>query len=237
MPKRLTATEKWTDPWFCSLDNTTKIFWIYLLDNCDHAGIWRVNYPLLKFYFGDFVINLSLFNGRIKVLSEDKWFIPKFIEFQYGELNKENRVHASVIHILEKEGACKPLESPMLGCKDKDKDIINKKELKPLNNTNYSVPQDFEDIWGKYPRRDGKKEALKHYIATVKTDKDKSDIQKALTNYLTHLSTNKTDGKYIKMGATWFNNWQDWVNFIEPITEKSSEDQYKETLKKVGLIK
>jgi hypothetical protein len=33
------------------------------------------------------------------------WFLPKFIEFQYGvELNKSNKVHKSVMEILEKYG-------------------------------------------------------------------------------------------------------------------------------------
>lgn len=123
MANRFTATEKWTDPWFCGLSEKDKLFWIYIVDNCDHAGIWQVNWPLVKFHIKDYVFNEGVFNGRIVKLKDHKWFIPKFIEFQYKTgLNPDNRAHASVLSILKKEGAIKGLASPWLGRKDKDKD-------------------------------------------------------------------------------------------------------------------
>ena len=128
MAKRFTATEKWIDPWFCELGALDKLFWVYLLDNCDHAGIWQVNWPLVKFHIKDFVFKKEVFNGRILELKEQKWFIPKFIVFQYGELNPENRAHLSVIHILKKEGAYKGLKCPSEGDKDKDMDKDNIKD-------------------------------------------------------------------------------------------------------------
>lgn len=132
MPKRFTATEKWIDPWFCSLTPINKLFWIYLLDNCDHAGIWKVNWPLVKFHLWEEKIDPELFSGRIIVLSSDKWYIPKFIEFQYGELNETNNTHKSVLKILEKEGVFEGLDSPLAGLQykgldkglDKDKGIV-----------------------------------------------------------------------------------------------------------------
>jgi len=69
---------------------------------------------------------LRLFNQgeeRITVLNGgSKWFIRPFIDFQYGDLNPENRVHFSILSILSKEGLCKPLASPCQGAKDKEKD-------------------------------------------------------------------------------------------------------------------
>ena len=60
MAKRFTATDKWGDPWFCGLSVSDRMFWIYLLDACDHAGIWQVNWPLVSFYHGkDFKFNES----------------------------------------------------------------------------------------------------------------------------------------------------------------------------------
>lgn len=131
MSKRFTATEKWVDPWFCSLTPINKLFWIYLLDNCDHAGIWQVNWPLVKFHIWEEVIDHTLFGNRIVVITSQKWFIPKFLEFQYGELNPENKVHSSVLRLLEREGVdFKGLDSPIDGAKDKekakDKDVVGK---------------------------------------------------------------------------------------------------------------
>jgi hypothetical protein len=136
--KRFTATEKWEDQWFYSLPDIDKLFWLYLLDNCDHAGIWQVNWNLVGAHLKG-KVNREAFASRIQVLSKDRWFIPGFITFQYGTLNQYNRVHASVIKILEKYGVdwislsplCikeapyvleKGLKSPDQGAKDKDKD-------------------------------------------------------------------------------------------------------------------
>lgn len=132
MAKRFTATEKWSDPWFCSLGNNDKLFWIYLIENCNHAGIWQVNWPLVRFHIRNFVFNPEVFKDRILEINESKWHIPKFIAFQYGTLNPDNRVHKSVLDLLEKEGASKGLASPMQGAKykykdkDKDKETVNK---------------------------------------------------------------------------------------------------------------
>ena len=123
MSKRFTATDKWDDPWFFDLSNTNKLFWLYLLDNCNHAGIWQVNVKLVEFRIKDFVYEPEAFKDRIVVLSPEKWFIRKFVDFQYGELNKDNRAHQSVISILQKEGAYKGHTSPLIGAKDKDKDM------------------------------------------------------------------------------------------------------------------
>lgn len=69
----------------------------------------------------------------------------------------------------------------------------------------------FNDLWGKYPRRDGRKEALRHFVASVKTEKDVEDIKLAVDNYIKYLKDNKIEPKFVKMGSTWFNNWQDWI--------------------------
>lgn len=68
---------------------------------------------------------------------------------------------------------------------------------------------DFDSIWEQYPKKDGKKEALRHFTATVKTEQDMIDIQTALDNYKKQVEG--TDKKYIKNGSTWFNNWQDFI--------------------------
>jgi len=74
----------------------------------------------------------------------------------------------------------------------------------------------FEKLWPDYPRRDGKKEALRHFLATVKTDGDWAKIQKALANFKRYVLRMGFDEKHIKTAKTWFNNWQDWVDYQEP---------------------
>ena len=74
----------------------------------------------------------------------------------------------------------------------------------------------FETLWAQYPNKDGKKAALKHYISSVKTDQDKSDIQKAINNYI---ASDRVRNGYIKNGATWFNNWKDWIEYKDSKSE------------------
>ena len=77
----------------------------------------------------------------------------------------------------------------------------------------------FEERWSKYPVKDGKKAAKKHFLATVKTDADLKNFDLALGNYLKHLE--KESWKKPKNGRTFFNNWSDWTNWQEPETQGS----------------
>lgn len=133
MGKRLGDTNKWKNSFFRSLDAPYKLFWLYILDDCDHAGIWMVDIDVVKIRIKEEVSldnAITIFGDKITVLKNgDVWFIKDFIEFQYGELNPKNRVHESVIKILNKYKIeyIKPLTSPLQGAKDKDKDKdINK---------------------------------------------------------------------------------------------------------------
>ena len=74
----------------------------------------------------------------------------------------------------------------------------------------------FDEIYLKYPNTVGRKEALRHFKASVKTEKDFQDIQIALKNYLVSERVSKG---FIMNASTWFNNWQDWVNIeVKPKT-------------------
>ena len=107
MAKRLSNSEKWEDEWFCNLKERDRLFWIFLLDKCDHAGLWRVNRILVEFYFPGYKLDSKVFGDRVLVTKKGNWFIMKFIEFQYGhsqEKRNRNKAFASVWPILEKEG-------------------------------------------------------------------------------------------------------------------------------------
>ena len=125
MAKRFTESTKWKKLWIRKLDPKYKLFWFYLLDNCDHAGIYDADIESASFHIGIEYNKeeiLETFNRKIVPFKKDKWFIPKFVEYQYGELNENNRAHLSVINILTKYnllGSNKGLSSPLKGDKDK----------------------------------------------------------------------------------------------------------------------
>jgi hypothetical protein len=78
----------------------------------------------------------------------------------------------------------------------------------------------FEKLWAQYPRRLGKKDAQKHFNATVKTPEDYLNLQKALYNYVQKIKADQTEEQYIKHGSSWFNNWGDWVDYA-PVRKMS----------------
>lgn len=107
MAKRLTDTAKWDRQWFREMPVEYKAFWTYLCDRCDHAGMWHKDLAMASFYIGaqiDAEKALSYFGGRVKIMAEDKWFVERFISFQYGELKNTNSVHAAVLRTLQQHG-------------------------------------------------------------------------------------------------------------------------------------
>jgi hypothetical protein len=91
--------------------------------------------------------------------------------------------------------------------------LARKKESKERKESIYSA---FENLWQQYPSKVGREKASIHFLATVKTDQDLQDINTALKNYL---SSRRVAEGFVQNGSTWFNNWKDWINYIEPKKE------------------
>lgn len=139
MAKRLTDTTKWQDAWFMDLPSKYKLFWLFLLDACDHAGIWKVNFKVASFCIGEHLEPSEVKRflvGRVNVISDEYWQLQKFIDFQYGGV-KNDAVGKSVQKILKTHkmdfeiAPTKGLRSPYQGTKDKDKDkVMDKVKVK-----------------------------------------------------------------------------------------------------------
>lgn len=84
-------------------------------------------------------------------------------------------------------------------------DTINKNDK---NEKKENKTYDFDFVWNQYPNRIGRKQALRHFEASVKTDDDYTDIKRALENYK---KSDKVARGFVQNGSTWFNNWQDWI--------------------------
>lgn len=186
MAKRLSDSEKWSDPWFRKLPAYIKLFWLFILDNCDHAGIYQPDFDHF-FYLSkvkpenivtDDLIHdeaaieqaiMEFLNERIQKLENGKWFIPKFLDFQYGTLNEKIAVQRSAINKLKKERVwegynkgllnpldtlSQPLTNPSPRVKDKDKD----KKGQPLANPSgaMEVVKRFNQLTGGRARKPSK---------------------------------------------------------------------------------
>lgn len=93
---------------------------------------------------------------------------------------------------------------------DKTLDV---KTLDVIKTTPNTLVHEFENVWNRYPKRLGRKEAERHFKASVKTSQDLTAINSALDNYKRYIHDKKIEDQFVKMGSTWFNNWQDWINY------------------------
>lgn len=86
---------------------------------------------------------------------------------------------------------------------------------------------EFEKIWERYPVKKGRKEAFRHFMASVKSPKDFERINKALDNYL---ETPEVKRGFLQHGKTWFNNWEDYENTDSYVVDEEEEKVIKSLL-------
>lgn len=143
MAKRFIDTDIFKKQFVRSLKGPYKLLWIYITTDCNHAGIWECDFEVAALRIGEKITEAGakkFFEGKIiEIDGGSKWFIPSFIEFQYGHLSDKNRAHLNVIALLNKydllnddlttKGAWKPLGSPLEGAKEMDMEKEKEKEV------------------------------------------------------------------------------------------------------------
>ncbi len=236
MAKRFTDTNKYKKPFIRGLQGGYKVLWDYLYHDCDHAGIWIVDFEIAQIYVGaDLPINkadaLKYFNESeeriIEIDHGTKWFIPSFISFQYGELKESNRAHNSVINILKNKG----LISSLQGAKDKDKDMVkdmvkdkDKEEEKEKEKpeTKVEIWPTFEDFWTAYAKKVGSKEKCKQ-----KFDKLNQDTKEIIMNHVFDYVKSTPDKQYRANPETFFNQkrWENEIIINSNGKQQNNKDQ------------
>ena len=104
MAKRFIDTNLFNDEWVCSLSKDAKLFFLYYITTCDHAGVLRLNKKLCEFQTGLKSIETltqELSNSLI-TLKDGLFFMPRFIKFQYPNFPQSN--------VKQQEGAIKILK-------------------------------------------------------------------------------------------------------------------------------
>ena len=107
MSKRFRDTEIWSEDWYISLESKYMLFWDYICDKCDYAGIIRPNKTLfekvtgLKIDLDEFIQSVNTDKVRVEILSNGKWFLTGFIPFQYGAVLRNSNMHKNIIRQLE----------------------------------------------------------------------------------------------------------------------------------------
>ena len=201
MAKRFTDTDKWKKRWFRTLKNDNKVFWMYLLDQCDHAGIWDVDFELAS-YFCNGINEQEIRTVFRKQYQEfdggRRWFVKDFIDFQYGTLNHNVNAHKSVISILNRHSlVVHDIHNEQLmnsSFKDKDKDI-DKVQVKYKD-----IRAKFDEFWSLYDLKIGRYDAEQYWWGKKKLKNGKciGDEERVLIiDYVPkYAETSHKDGGY-----------------------------------------
>ena len=142
MSRRFTDTDKWKKPFIRNLKAPYKLLWFYLVDDCDTAGIWEVDFDVAEIKIGEKIDSKTalsqLGKNIIEIDNGRKWFIPSFIEFQYPSgLSQINKAHSGAIKNLIKFGLIDEnlkiissyLQAPCRGAQEKEKDMDKEKDM------------------------------------------------------------------------------------------------------------
>lgn len=150
MAKRFTDTAKWKKEFIKGLSAKHKLLWFYILDDCDHAGIWEVDFEVASIRIGEplnYDESFIALGQQIIPAGKNRWWIKDFIAFQYGTLTPKNKMFEPVMSILRKYGINPNIPhdmehvSPIDGVKDiykvKDKVEEKVKDKEPEGDFNY----------------------------------------------------------------------------------------------------
>ena len=239
MPKRFTATEKWNKRWFRQLDLEWKIFWIYICDNCDHCGIWDVDFETVTFFtkkvFKESEIP-SVIMKRIYKINSDKWFIKKFIPFQYGKLNKNSNMYISIEKRLKQfnlslneplpDGASTHMDIYKEKDKEKDKEkevVKNNYTKRKRNLADYQSSKsaiEIRDLWNakrwerlKLGINDSKNQTLKNIDTRIDQGYDPEILVQSVVNY--YKSIKFSDRNYAYKISNFFGEKAYFKNYLE----------------------
>lgn len=215
MAKRFTDTDKWKRKWYRALSLKAKVAWQYLCDQCDHAGIFIVDYDLFSFQVNFKIGEKDLFtwfHGKLIKIDDDKIFIPSFFQFQYKDTKDNFSAKKSAVKLLsaynliDKEGKLKfPEESGgRVGGESMDStsniNINIKGKIKgKIKTDGASNPEPdfstldclqktwFDDFWKLYPNRVNKCTASLRFMQQITTESKWENLKRAVSNYKARL--------------------------------------------------
>lgn len=102
MSKRFIDTNLFNDEWFCSLSKDAKLFFIYFITSCNHAGMLKLNKKLCEFQTKlKSIDTLTKELGNSLVTLNGSLWMPRYIKYQYPGFPKSA--------VRQQEGALKIL--------------------------------------------------------------------------------------------------------------------------------
>jgi len=92
---------------------------------------------------------------------------------------------------------------------ENNKEEISREEKGVPSSVDFEA--EFESLWRRYPRKDGKKQAYKHYTASRRRGVSYITISDGIDRYVSYIQRNGVKPEYVKMGSSWFSQeaWND----------------------------
>lgn len=225
MAKRFTDTTKWKRPWFRALGLHAKVLWQYICDDCDHAGIWIADFDLVSFQVGFKTDDSKLkdwLGDKLVRINGDRFFVPSFLEFQYGA--KDNHFRAKVsayrklseLGLVDESGSLKDLTNSYLRASEELPNSIGISigKGKGISNTGSAEGAaalvDYERAYKLYPKKVGKSGGVERL---KKLCPMKSDLDAFVTAMGAYVANCKSTDTFFKQFDTFVNSqWRDWLD-------------------------
>ena len=133
--KRWTETSKWDDPWFRGLSAEVKVFWLYLCDRCDDAGVWEEDWEDAEFRTKAKLSPekmLQALASRIERVDARFIWLTKFIIFQNRKLSRDIKPQKRMWESIDKHRLAARLPVDLLPASDRPSEDDLPPPLTPL---------------------------------------------------------------------------------------------------------
>lgn len=221
MAKRLTNTDKWKTAFFRNLPPQYQLLWLYIHDDCDFCGIWIVDFEIAAIRIAGVTEEKAseLFKDEIQILAGGDWFLPSFIEAQYGDYSEKNSIHRKVSLNLGNKGAVYKMYTSQnhtvstvvntVQDKDKDKDKDGIKKNKKERDFQAELPlwPTFDDFWDLYDKKIDRKLVEPEWV------KLKQDAKEAIMLHIPEYKQQSPTKKHRKDPVRYLRN-ESWKNEI-----------------------
>jgi hypothetical protein len=104
---------------------------------------------------------------------------------------------------------------------------VNVNGLKEKDKKKKKAEDEFETLWELYPRKNGKKDAKKHYLTAVSQGTTFEDVKAGIEAYKNYIEKTNTEPKYIKMGSSFFHqrSWADDWSVPKTVPREIARDK------------
>ena len=232
MAKRFIDTKLFDDTWFVDLKPNDKLFFVYLLTNCDHAGIIDLSLRIAEFKTGIKGLANSLvtvgeqFSKRLIHIRDNYYFMPKFVKFQYPKgLNPKVIAQKSVISrlkefdLLEEDNRTvkQQLAKSCPTLIDTDIDIDTNKDME--------INISFDKFWDLYDKK------VDRSKCEPKWEKLKDSDREKIMSHIPKYKISQPDKQYRKNPETYLNrnSWENEIISNKPTSYREKNNNLNQT--------